>query len=146
MTIPQSAGQPRITHVLLADDHVPYRQRLRAFLDEVPDFEVVAEAGDGRTAIRLTRELNPDVVVMDVAMPELGGIEATRQIIEAYPAVKVLALSMHSERKFVESMLAAGASGYVLKENALDALAGAIRTVLGGGTYVCPSLTPCSSP
>ena len=127
--------------VLLVDDHEPYRQRLRAYLDEHPDIQVVAEAGDGRAAVRLAGQLEPDAVVMDVAMPDLNGIEATRRITESFPKVKVLALSMHRERRFVEGMLAAGASGYVLKENALSKLPGALRTVAGGGTYVCPELS-----
>jgi len=130
----------KITRVLLADDHEPYRQRLRVCLEQEPDIEVVAEAGDGRAAVRLVGELQPDAVVMDVTMPLLNGIEATRLITESFPAVKVLALSMHRDRRFVEGMLAAGACGYVLKENALVQLPDALRTVTGGGTYLCPEL------
>lgn len=134
----KSAGTTRATmRVLLADDHEPYRERLRKHLDEDPDIQVVAEAGDGLAAVRLAGELEPHVVIMDVSMPELNGIEATRRITASFPAIKVLALSMHRERRFVESMLAAGASGYVLKENAFRALPGALRTVAGGSTYLC---------
>ena len=135
-----SGVRPEIVRVLLADDHDPYRQRLREFLDEEPDIQVVAEARDGRAAVRLAGELQPDVVVMDVTMQLLGGLEATRLIKEAFPAVKVLALSMHRQRSFVEGMLAAGAAGYVLKEDAMSELPDALRTVFGEGTYLSPSL------
>ena len=97
---------------------------------------VVGEAADGREAIDLARRLGPDVVVMDVMMPVMNGIEATRQIAAAFPAVKVLALSLHDDGQFVEAMRAAGAAGYFLKEDAPNALAEALRTVAAGGTYV----------
>lgn len=125
--------------IVLADDHQIVRDGLRSLLESQPDMEVVAEADNGRTTVQLARELRPDVVVMDVGMPELNGIEATRQITGALPGVKVIALSMHSDRRYVEGMLAAGASGYVLKDSAFEELAGAIATVVAGRTYLCPT-------
>jgi DNA-binding NarL/FixJ family response regulator len=98
--------------VLLADDHQIVRQGLRGLLEKQPDIEVIGEAGDGRTTLSLIEELSPNIVIMDVAMPDLNGIEATRQIIARHPGIKVLALSMYSDRRFVAGMLGAGASGY----------------------------------
>src|SRR4030042_3232409 len=108
--------------VLLVDDHAIIREGLRSVLEKQPDVEVVADADDGRQAVELVRELSPDVVIMDVTMPRLGGIEATRQITGEFPAVKVIALSIHSRRRFVADMLSAGAAGYILKECLFDEL------------------------
>jgi len=127
--------------ILLADDHGIIRQGLRSLLEKQPDMQVVAEAEDGRTALSLVRELVPDIVVMDVTMPNLNGIEATGQIVHEFPEVKVIALSIHSNRRFVADMLKAGASGYVLKECLFDELAQAIRTAAAGGTYLSPRIT-----
>jgi len=127
--------------VLLADDHALIREGLRSLLEKQPDMEVVADADDGRRAIELVRELSPDVVVMDVTMPTLGGIEATRQITGEFPAVKVIALSIHSRRRFVADMLQAGAAGYILKECLFDELVQAIRAVSEGGRYLSPRIT-----
>jgi DNA-binding NarL/FixJ family response regulator len=126
--------------VVLVDDHDAFRRELRACLDDETDIDVVGEAADGLEAVRLAVELQPDAMIMDVGMPRLNGIEATRRISAACPAIRVLALSMHRERRFVEGMLAAGAVAYVLKENAAETLSPAIRTVVGGGTFVCPEL------
>ncbi len=126
----------RIIKVLLADDHRLLREGLRKLLEKEADMETVAEADDGRTAVRLARELSPDVVVMDIGMPDLNGIEATRQIAREAPNVKVLALSMHSNRRFISGMLRAGASGYLLKDCAFGELARAVRTVVANGTYL----------
>ena len=123
--------------VLLADDHRIVREGLKSLLNSQPDLEVVAEASDGRAAVEMTRELNPDVVVMDVAMPLLNGIEATRQIADA-PGRKVIALSMHSDRRYVSEALKAGASGYVLKDGAFDELVSAIRSVVADRVYLSP--------
>jgi DNA-binding NarL/FixJ family response regulator len=127
--------------ILIADDHRITRQGLRSLLEKENDMEVVAEASDGRTAVELTREMKPDVVIMDVSMPDLNGIEAARQIIDRYRGVKVIALSMHSDTLFVTEMLKSGVSGYLLKDCAFEELAGAIRSVMAGKTYLSPSIS-----
>ncbi len=129
------------TRILLADDHKITRQGLRSLLDKQTDMEVVAEAEDGRTAVRLVRELLPDVVIMDVTMPDLNGAEATRQIVGEFPDVKIIALSMHSDSLFVTEMLKSGASGYLLKDCAFEELARAINTVVEGDTYLSPGIS-----
>ena len=127
--------------IVLADDHEAYRHHLRAALEREPDITVVGEAADGREAIDLARRLAPDIVIIDVMMPGINGIEATRQIVAAYPSVKVLALSLHDDKQFVEVMRAAGASGYALKDEGADALVRALRTVAAGGTYARPNIS-----
>ncbi len=127
--------------ILLADDHKITREGLRSLLDKQPDMEVLAEAQEGRTAVRLARELLPDVVIMDVSMPDLNGIEATRQIIDRVPKVKVIALSMHSDALFVTEMLKSGASGYLLKDCAFEELTRAIHAVVADKTYLSPSIS-----
>ncbi len=124
--------------VLLADDHRIVREGLKSLLASQPDLEVVAEASDGRQAVEMARKLSPDVVVMDVAMPQLNGIEATRQISAEEPGMKVVALSMHSDRRYVSEALKAGASGYVLKDGAFDELISAIRAVVADRVYLSP--------
>ncbi len=126
--------------VLLADDHDLARQALRALIDAADGLRVVAEAADGRTAARLARELEPDVVLMDVVMPELSGVEATRRLTAELPGVRVLAISMHGDRRFVEAMLEAGAAGYLLKDGAAEELVGALRAVAAGKTYLSGGL------
>jgi PAS domain S-box-containing protein len=126
--------------VLLADQQI-VRQGLRALLEKEPDLEVVAEAANGQTTIRLVKELLPEVVIMDVAMPDLPGVEVTRQILAAAPGVKVIALSMHSDRRFVVNILKAGASGYLLKDCAFEELIRAIREVLAQKTYISPGVS-----
>lgn len=127
--------------ILLADDHAIVRQGLHSLLEEQPDMEVVGEAEDGRKALDLVRELVPDIVVMDVTMPNLGGIGATHRIVHEWPGVKVIALSIHSNREFVIDMLRAGAVGYILKECLFDEFVQAIRTVVAGGKYLSPRIT-----
>lgn len=131
-----SCQVPKTARVLLVDDHDSFREWLREYLEEQPDFQVVAEAADGPAAVLLAQTMKPDVVLMDVVMPE-SGIEATRRIKDAHPSVRVIALSMYRQRRFVEAMLAAGASGYLLKDNVLINLPCALRTVINGGTYLC---------
>ncbi len=126
--------------ILLADDHRIMRQGLRALLEKEADIEVSGEAEEGRTAVQLVRKLKPDVVVMDVGMPDLNGIEATRQINAEAPAAKVLALSMHADKRFVEGMLTAGASGYLLKDDAFEELVSAIRIVAANKMYLSPGI------
>jgi len=127
--------------ILLVDDHQIVREGLRILLEKEPDMEVAAEAEDGRAAVRLAREVSPQVVIMDVAMPDLNGIEATRQIVAECPGIKVIALSMHADRRFVANMLKAGASGYLLKDSAFEELARAIRTVAADKVYLSPEVS-----
>lgn len=126
--------------VLLVDDHRIMREGLRALLAGVPDINVVGEAPDGRTALNLVRTLSPDVVVMDVGMPELNGVEATRQILAANTRVKVIALSTYADKRYVHHMLEAGACGYVLKIAAHDELLRAVRAASLGKTYLSPEI------
>jgi len=126
--------------VLLSDDHRIVREALRSLLDKDPDIEVVGEAKDGRSTVELTRKIKPHVVVMDVVMQGMNGIEATRQITQEMPDVKVLALSMHTHSWFIGGMEEAGAKGYLLKNCASEELARAIRTVFANQTYLSPRL------
>jgi len=127
--------------ILIADDHQIVRQGLRHLLEKEPDMRVVAEADDGRATVRLVREISPEVVIMDVAMPDLNGIEATRQIVAEFPKIKVIALSMYADQRFVLNMLKAGASGYLLKDCAFEELTRAIRLVMSHKTYLSPGVT-----
>ncbi len=122
--------------ILLADDHAITREGLRSLIEKQSDMEVIGEAQDGRQAVDLARKLQPDIVITDISMPNLNGVDATRQIIHENPKIKVIALSVHSNRAFVADMLKAGASGYVLKECTFDELVEAIRTVIDGGVYL----------
>jgi two-component system response regulator NreC len=134
-------GEQMVTKILIADDHQIVRQGLRFLLEKESDLKVVAEAENGRSTVRLARELTPGVIIMDVAMPDLNGIEATRQIIAESPATKVIALSMYADRRFVVNMLKAGASAYLLKDCAFEELIRAIRVVLAHKTYLSPGVT-----
>jgi len=127
--------------VLLADDHKIIREGLRALIENQSDMQVIAESPDGRTAVQLSQQLSPDVILMDIAMPDLNGIEATRQITANSSSVKVIALSMRSDRHFVAEMLKAGASGYLLKDCAFEDLVRAIRAVIEDQTYLSPQIT-----
>jgi len=127
--------------LILVDDHKIVRDGLRSLLEKTPGMEVIAEAADGRSAVQLARELSPDVAIIDVAMPDLNGIEAARKIKDESPDTKVVALSMHSDKRFVAEMLNAGASGYLLKDCAFEELAGAVNTILAGKYYLSPSIT-----
>jgi two-component system, NarL family, response regulator NreC len=122
--------------VLLAEDHHIIRQGIRSLLEKEMGIRVVGEATDGRETVRLARELEPDVVVMDVSMPNLNGMEATRRICEADPDIKVIALSVHSDDQYVSGMLTAGACGYLLKDCVFDELVKAIESVSNGQTYL----------
>jgi DNA-binding NarL/FixJ family response regulator len=127
--------------IVIADDHRIVREGLRHLLEKRTDFKVVAEAPDGESAVRLAKELSPDIVILDISMPGLNGIEATRRILAERPEVRVLALSMHSDRRFVIETLKAGASGYVLKDSAFDELARAIEVVMARGAFLSPAIT-----
>ena len=122
--------------VLLADDHKIVREGIRSLLEEQSDIEVIAEAEDGRTALRVAQEMSPNIVIMDIAMPGQNGIETTRQIIANNPNIKVIILSMYSDKRFITEVLSAGASGYLLKDCAFEELVHAIKNVAAGGTYL----------
>ena len=126
--------------ILLADDHTVVRQGLRKVLEECPQWQVVAEAGDGREAVRQAEELKPDVAIIDVAMPLLNGIETTRQIVRRSPGTRVLVLSMHSDEAYVNQILKAGATGYLLKDSAdVDLLQG-VDAVSNGKSFFSPGI------
>jgi DNA-binding NarL/FixJ family response regulator len=124
----------------LADDHAVVREGLRFLLEKKPDIAVIGEAGDGRTAVQMAQKLHPDVVVMDITMPELNGIEAARQIHEISPSTGVVILSMHATSEHIFQALKAGAKGYLLKESAGSEVVKAVRTVHAGGRYLCSKI------
>jgi DNA-binding NarL/FixJ family response regulator len=127
--------------ILIADDHGIVRDGLKELIAKEPDMEVVGEAEDGDSALRLAKELSPDVIIMDIAMPGLNGIEATRQILKENPAIRIIALSMYSEKYFVTEMLKAGASGYVLKSYLFDEISKALHEAVAGKHYLSPRIT-----
>jgi len=127
--------------ILIVDDHAIVRQGLRGLLEKEPDMEVTGEAGNGLEAVKLAQELNPDVIIMDVNMPCMNGIEATRRILAANRDIGVLALSLETDRRFIVEVIEAGAKGYVLKDAFLAELAIAIRAVAIGETYLGPKIT-----
>lgn len=126
--------------ILLADDHTVVRQGLRKLLEERPDWEVIAEAGDGREAVRLAEQHKPDVAILDVAMPLLNGIEATRQITKRVPSTRVLVLSMHADEAYVTQILQAGATGYLLKDSADVDLLKAVGEAAHGRSFFSPTI------
>ncbi|MCB1789681.1 MAG: response regulator transcription factor [Gammaproteobacteria bacterium] len=126
------------TRIMIVDDHKIVREGLRKLIEDDGSFQVVGEAGNGRDGIRLARQLQPQIVIMDVAMHEMNGIEATRQLLANQPDVRVLALSMHSDSRFVKQMLEAGALGYLLKDDAFEEIVTALRSLVVGRMYVSP--------
>ena len=126
--------------ILLADDHTVVRQGLRKVLEERPEWKVVAEAGDGREAVRQAERLKPDIAVLDVAMPLLNGVEATRQIVKHVPGVRVLVLSMHADEAYVTQILRAGGSGYLLKDSADVDLIQAVSAISEGKSFFSPAI------
>lgn len=137
---PMSNSGDKKIQVLLVDDHAVVREGLRLLIDAQPDMEVTGEAGDGIIALQKAKELNPDVVVMDISMPNLNGAQATERLKAVNPRIKVVALSSYSDEAHVRHLLAAGASSYVLKRTIAEELIRAIRTVVEGGTYLDPSI------
>jgi two-component system response regulator NreC len=127
--------------ILLADDHAVVRQGFKMILAAQPDMEIVGEAGNGREALELAGQLQPDVAVMDVAMPELNGIEATRRLADISPRTRVLALSMHKDSVYVREILRAGARGYLLKDSISSDLLAAVRAVARGEGYLSPGVS-----
>jgi DNA-binding NarL/FixJ family response regulator len=126
--------------IFLAEDHSVMREGLKMLVNAQPDMEVIGEAGDGLTAWQLAKELKPDVVVMDISMPQASGHEATQKLRQTSPDIKILALTVHEERGYLRALLEAGVSGYLLKRVAAEELILAIRKVAEGGVYLDPSL------
>ncbi|UCD34553.1 MAG: response regulator transcription factor [Nitrospiraceae bacterium] len=126
--------------ILLVDDHKILREGICSLIKEYADMEVIGEAGEGARAIDLAKELHPDIVIMDISMPDMNGIEATRRILSDNPATRVIALSMHYDKQFVSEIFKAGASGYLIKDSAFDELEQAVRIVMNGKTYVNPQI------
>ena len=127
--------------IVLAEDHKTVREGLKMLVNAQTDMEVVGEAGDGIAAIKSVRDKHPDVIVMDISMPEMNGLKATRKLKTEFPDLKILTLTRHSDDSFLEQLIGAGASGYILKQSAPAELITAIRTVGGGNAYLDPSLT-----
>jgi DNA-binding NarL/FixJ family response regulator len=126
--------------ILLADDHAILREGLRSLLEKQKGYEVVAEAGDGRAAVKLAKKYLPDVVIMDITMPDMNGIDATHQLLAEVPETKVIALSVHADKRYVASMLGAGASGYLRKDCVSEELTHAIKSVMNGEVYISPKI------
>jgi DNA-binding NarL/FixJ family response regulator len=129
-----------IVRILLADDHKIIVDGLRSLLEKNNAFKVIGQASDGLSAVRLAAELSPDLVIMDISLPGLNGIDATRRILEANSRVKVIALSMHKDGRYIAEALKSGAAGYLLKESAFDELTAAIRTVMKGACYLSAAI------
>lgn len=132
---------PQLTRVLLADNHTLVRAGLRALLQNIEGIQVIAEAGDGREALRLIAEHQPDVVLMDIAMPEMNGLEATAHVVKEFPQVRVIMLSMHANEEYVLQALRIGAMGYLLKDAGISELELAIKAISQGETYLSPAVS-----
>ena len=126
--------------IVLADDHTMFREGLKKILEQKGDIEVIGEVGDGVALLNLLKEVTPDMIILDISMPNLGGIEATEEIKLMNSSFKVLILSMHNDREFLSQAISAGVDGYLLKNSAGNELFSAIDTILGGKVYISPSL------
>lgn len=135
-----TASTQKKIRIVIADDHRTLREGLRSLMNSQPDLEVVGEASDGREAIQLAQQLSPDVLLMDISMPGMNGLEATKKVKAQCPNIRVLTLTRHSDDGFLKQLLAAGASGYALKLSSGDDLMRAVRTVSAGGTYIDPAI------
>lgn len=129
------------TSIVIIDDHQLFREGVKRILEFEPSFEVVAEGDDGSEALKLVEKYHPDVIIMDINMPKINGVEATRNLIENYPDSKVLILSIHDDENYVSHALKTGATGYILKEMDADALVDAVKVVAEGGSYLHPKVT-----
>ncbi len=127
--------------ILLADDHKIFRDGLRALIDREDNMEVIGEAENGRTALAMARKLKPDIIIMDISMPDMNGIEAARLLLAEMPNMKIIALSMHSDHRYVSGMIEAGASGYLLKDCDFEELVRAVRQVVLNKLYLSPDVT-----
>ena len=136
----QKEGEAMSIPILLADDHKIMRDGLRSLISKEQGLEVIGEAENGRIAVKLARKLSPKLVIMDITMPELNGMDAARQILNECPRAKIIALSMHSDRRFVVEMFKAGVSGYLLKDCAFEELTRAIKAVMANQKYVSPAI------
>ena len=136
-----SLGGKLKTRILIADDHRLVRAGLRSLLEKIPSVEVVAEASDGREALNLVKTIHPDIVLMDLAMPRLNGVEAVRRLSKEFPRTKAIVVSMHGSEEYIRPALRAGASGYLIKDAAAAELALAIQTVMHGETYLSPQIS-----
>jgi DNA-binding NarL/FixJ family response regulator len=134
-------GKTMTIKIIIADDHRIIQDSLKPMIERQHDIEVVALADTGRKAVQLTQELKPDLVIMDISMPDLNGVEATIQIVSQCPEVKIIALSMNADRQYVKKMLAAGVSAYLTKDCSLDELIEAIRIVVAGKKYLSPEIS-----
>ncbi len=126
--------------ILIAEDHLSVREGFKLIVDSQEDMEVIGEAGDGRVAVELARQLQPDVVLMDISMPELNGLKATAKLKRVAPEIKIVALTRHTDEAYLKELLQAGVSGYVLKQSAITELIRAIHAVAGGGNYLDPAI------
>ncbi|HEX8088986.1 MAG TPA: response regulator transcription factor [Blastocatellia bacterium] len=137
----EQPGDSPALRIFLAEDHEMVREGLKALVNSQPDMQVVGEAGDGRSAVSGVLDLRPDVVIMDVSMPKMNGLEATEKLREACPHVKVLTLTRHTDIGFMQKLFGAGASGYVLKQSASSELIRALRSIMAGNNYLDPAVT-----